>query len=157
MGPSKRSRRLLRSNPGYDDQPCTASACIRDTSGTNVRRCGLKGAHGAPMTRLGHCDTLRLRPWALLGGLGGAIALSLALSTAAAVAAEGAGSEPSEVIFFAQLVVLMLAGRLLGEAMTRVGQPSVMGMLLAGILIGPSVLGVLWPDLQHAIFPRTPA
>ena len=109
------------------------------------------------MTCLGHCDTLRLRARALLGSLGGAIALSLALSTAAAFAAEGSGSEPSEVIFLAQLIVLMLAGRLLGEAMTRVGQPSVMGMLLAGILIGPSVLGVLWPDLQHAIFPRTPA
>ena len=109
------------------------------------------------MTCLGHCDTLRLRARALLGSLGGAIALSLALSTAAAFAAEGSGSEPSEVIFLAQLIVLMLAGRLLGEAMTRVGQPSVMGMLLAGILIGPSVLGALWPDLLHAIFPRTPA
>jgi Kef-type K+ transport system membrane component KefB/nucleotide-binding universal stress UspA family protein len=109
------------------------------------------------MTCLGHCDTLRLRARALLGSLGGAIALSLALSTAAAFAAEGSGSEPSEVIFLAQLIVLMLAGRLLGEAMTRIGQPSVMGMLLAGILIGPSVLGALWPDLQHAIFPRTPA
>ncbi len=47
----------------------------------------------------------------------------------------------------------MLVGRLLGEAMQRIGQPSVMGMLLAGILLGPSVLGALWPDVQHAIFP----
>src|SRR5262249_47050691 len=50
-------------------------------------------------------------------------------------------------------IVLMLVGRLLGEAMQRVGQPSVMGQLLAGILLGPSVLGWLWPDLQHWIFP----
>jgi Kef-type K+ transport system membrane component KefB/nucleotide-binding universal stress UspA family protein len=28
--------------------------------------------------------------------------------------------------------------------------------LLGGILLGPSMLGALWPDLQHAIFPRTP-
>jgi Kef-type K+ transport system membrane component KefB len=31
-----------------------------------------------------------------------------------------------------------------------------MGMLLGGILLGPSALGLLWPDLQQAIFPRTP-
>ena len=62
-------------------------------------------------------------------------------------------SGPSEVIFLAELVVLMLVGRLLGEAMQRIGQPSVMGQLLAGILLGPSVLGWLWPDLQHWIFP----
>ena len=29
-------------------------------------------------------------------------------------------------------------------------------MLLGGILLGPSMLGALWPDLQHALFPRTP-
>jgi len=72
-------------------------------------------------------------------------------------AADPGRGEPAEVIFLVQLVLLMLVGRLLGEAMTRIGQPSVMGMLLAGMLLGPSVLGVLWPELQHAIFPRTPA
>jgi Kef-type K+ transport system membrane component KefB/nucleotide-binding universal stress UspA family protein len=40
--------------------------------------------------------------------------------------------------------------------MNRIGQPSVMGMLLGGIVLGPSVLGVVWPDLQHAIFPSAP-
>ena len=54
-----------------------------------------------------------------------------------------AKAAPSEVIFLAQLVILMLVGRLLGEAMQRIGQPSVMGQLLAGILLGPSVLGAL--------------
>src|SRR5438093_2381349 len=77
----------------------------------------------------------------------------LALSTAPSLAAEKSGA--SEVVFFAQLITLMLVGRLLGEIMNRIGQPSVMGMLLGGIMLGPSVLGVLWPDLQHAVFPRT--
>jgi Kef-type K+ transport system membrane component KefB/nucleotide-binding universal stress UspA family protein len=57
------------------------------------------------------------------------------------------------VVFLGHLVILMLVGRLLGEAMQRIGQPSVMGMLLSGILLGPSVLGALWPDAQHALFP----
>ena len=48
---------------------------------------------------------------------------------------------PSVAIFVAQLLVLMLVGRLLGEAMLRIGQPAVMGQLIAGLLLGPSVLG----------------
>src|SRR6266478_2640313 len=79
----------------------------------------------------------------------------LALSTAASLAADTGKSGASEVVFLAQLITLMLVGRVLGEIMNRIGQPSVMGMLLGGIMLGPSLLGVLWPDLQHALFPRT--
>ncbi len=82
---------------------------------------------------------------------------ALLLSVGPGLAAEASHGAPAEVIFLGQLVMLMLVGRLLGEAMTRIGQPSVMGMLLAGMLLGPSVLGALWPDLQQAIFPATPA
>jgi Kef-type K+ transport system membrane component KefB/nucleotide-binding universal stress UspA family protein len=83
--------------------------------------------------------------------------VGLMLSAGAAFAAgDGASSAPSEVIFLAQLVTLMLVGRLLGEAMNRIGQPSVMGMLLGGILLGPSALGALFPDFQQTLFPRTP-
>jgi Kef-type K+ transport system membrane component KefB/nucleotide-binding universal stress UspA family protein len=91
----------------------------------------------------------RLRAWALAFVFGLA---ALALGAGGAAAADGDGA-PSEAVFLVQLVVLMAAGRLLGEAMLRVGQSSVMGQLLAGILLGPSVLGWLWPDLQHLVFP----
>src|SRR5258708_29158975 len=37
--------------------------------------------------------------------------------------------------------------------MQRIGQPSVMGQLLGGILLGPSLFGWLWPDAQHSLFP----
>jgi Kef-type K+ transport system membrane component KefB/nucleotide-binding universal stress UspA family protein len=79
----------------------------------------------------------------------------LALMTAPAFAAEGVKG-PSEAVFIAQLIVLMVTGRLLGELMLRIGQPAVMGQLIAGIALGPSLLGAVWPDLQHLIFPRTP-
>jgi Kef-type K+ transport system membrane component KefB len=72
----------------------------------------------------------------------------------AALAADGATSGASEAIFFTQIGLLLVAGRLLGEAAQRLGQPAVMGQLLAGMILGPSVLGALWPDLQHAIFPN---
>jgi Kef-type K+ transport system membrane component KefB/nucleotide-binding universal stress UspA family protein len=75
----------------------------------------------------------------------------LVLTTTGAYAEEG--GKASEVIFLVELLALMVVGRLFGEAMNRIGQPSVMGPLLAGILLGPSVLGWLWPDLQHWIFP----
>jgi Kef-type K+ transport system membrane component KefB/nucleotide-binding universal stress UspA family protein len=87
---------------------------------------------------------------------GGCAVGALVLSAGAAFAAEGAKAGASDVIFLAQLIALMLVGRLLGEVMNRIGQPSVMGMLLGGIVLGPTVLGVIWPALQHAIFPSAP-
>src|SRR3569623_1186889 len=83
------------------------------------------------------------------------VAGALTLAAGPALAAEG-GKGPSEVIFIAQLAALMLTGRLLGEAMLRIGQPAVMGQLIAGLLLGPSFFGLLAPDLQHLIFPKSP-
>ena len=71
-------------------------------------------------------------------------------------AAEGGGKGASDAVFIAEIVVLMLVGRLLGEAMSRLGQPSVMGQLIAGLLLGPSFFGLLLPDVQHALFPKNP-
>jgi Kef-type K+ transport system membrane component KefB/nucleotide-binding universal stress UspA family protein len=72
------------------------------------------------------------------------------------LAAEASQPAPSEVVFLAEIIVLLVCGRLLGEAMQRIGQPAVMGQLLAGVLLGPSVFGALSPGLQHALFPGTP-
>ncbi len=84
-------------------------------------------------------------------------ALCLACAPALpAWAAEGAHKGPSEAIFVAQLVALMVVGRLLGEAMLRLKQPAVMGQLIAGLVLGPSLFGWLLPDVQHMLFPRTP-
>ncbi len=59
----------------------------------------------------------------------------------------------SQGVFLAQLLALMFVGRLLGEALHRIGQPTVMGQLAGGILLGPSVLGWIAPDLQRSLFP----
>ena len=59
----------------------------------------------------------------------------------------------SVAVFIAQLVVLLTVGRLAGELMQRVGQPAVTGQILAGVLLGPSVLGALAPQLWHGLFP----
>jgi Kef-type K+ transport system membrane component KefB/nucleotide-binding universal stress UspA family protein len=61
-----------------------------------------------------------------------------------------------EALFVAQIGLLLLVSRLLGEAMQRLGQPAVMGQLIAGVALGPSVFGAIWPEAQHAIFPSVP-
>jgi Kef-type K+ transport system membrane component KefB len=63
---------------------------------------------------------------------------------------------PSEALFLAQIVLLLLVGRLVGEAMQRIGQPAVMGQLIAGILLGPSVFGAIWPEAERAVFDASP-
>ena len=60
---------------------------------------------------------------------------------------------PSELLFVTQIVLLILVGRLLGEVMLRFKQPAIMGQLIAGLLLGPSLLGAVFPDWQHALFP----
>jgi Kef-type K+ transport system membrane component KefB/nucleotide-binding universal stress UspA family protein len=84
-------------------------------------------------------------------------ALLLAAAADPALAAgPGVVNGPSEVIFIVQILALMVVGRLLGEAMLRIGQPAVMGQLIAGLLLGPSLFGLLLPDLQHVLFPKSP-
>jgi len=63
---------------------------------------------------------------------------------------------PSEALFLAQIVLLLLVGRLIGEAMQRIGQPAIIGQLIAGILLGPSVFGAIWPEAQRAVFSANP-
>src|SRR5882672_7872121 len=66
-------------------------------------------------------------------------------------------ADTTTAIFVAELIVLLFCGRLLGEAMSRVGQPAIFGQLLAGVLLGPSVFGALLPEARHLLFPDTPA
>lgn len=50
------------------------------------------------------------------------------------------------LVFWVQLLTLYAAARLLGALARRLGLPSVVGELSAGLLLGPSVFGVLWPN-----------
>lgn len=59
------------------------------------------------------------------------------------------------VRFFFALAVLLAAARLLGELATKYRQPAVMGEILAGILLGPTVLGRLAPGASAWLFPKT--
>ena len=58
-----------------------------------------------------------------------------------------------ELLSFLIIVsILLIASRLLGELFRRYKQPAVIGEILAGIILGPSLLGTLFPDVFKAIF-----
>ena len=82
------------------------------------------------------------------------IALLLISTVADADGAQAA--RPSEFLLLVQIALLIAVGRGLGEVMQRIGQPSVVGELLCGLLLGPSLFGWVWPEAQHAMFPSAP-
>lgn len=49
------------------------------------------------------------------------------------------------LVFWVELFVLLSFAHALGWLMRRIGQPSVIGQLLAGLVLGPSVFGEIWP------------
>jgi len=57
-------------------------------------------------------------------------------------------------IFFLSLGILLASARLLGEIAHRLHQPAVLGEILAGILLGPTVLGFFAPDVSANLFPK---
>lgn len=61
------------------------------------------------------------------------------------------------LLILLELALLLLVARGLGEWMRRVDLPPVVGELLAGVLLGPSLLGWLFPALETAVFPRSQA
>ena len=59
----------------------------------------------------------------------------------------------ASVIFVLSIGAIVGASRLLGELARRVGQPTLVGELLAGIALGPTLLGRLWPNAYAELFP----
>jgi Kef-type K+ transport system membrane component KefB len=58
------------------------------------------------------------------------------------------------LIVLAQLSMLLFSARALGEWAQRLGQPSVVGEILAGIILGPSLLSGLFPFLGQWLIPQ---
>lgn len=58
-------------------------------------------------------------------------------------------------ILLLQLVVIIVAARLAGKLFLKIGQPPVMGEIVAGIVLGPSVLGLLSPETMAFLFPAS--
>jgi Kef-type K+ transport system membrane component KefB len=63
--------------------------------------------------------------------------------------------KPTELAprFFIAVAVILLFCKLVAWLLGKVGQPAVVSEMLAGVLLGPSLLGLLFPGVQNAIFP----
>jgi Kef-type K+ transport system membrane component KefB/nucleotide-binding universal stress UspA family protein len=124
-----------------EDFPATASRLIRRFPGLAVFVAGLIFLFAA----------------AQLGQVWTPAHAAPALHSHAAAGNGSSGTGKAEGILVAEILLLLVVGRVLGEGMQRIGQPSLMGALLAGILLGPSLFGWVWPQAQHFIFPRDDA
>lgn len=60
------------------------------------------------------------------------------------------------LVFLVQITLLVGAARLAGTLMKRLGQPPVVGELAAGVILGPSLFGLLWPDAHEWVFRSEP-
>lgn len=61
-------------------------------------------------------------------------------------------SEQDLLLMLLAIAIILILGRGAGELARRLHQPEVLGELLAGFLLGPSVLGALLPGVRHALF-----
>jgi Kef-type K+ transport system membrane component KefB len=56
--------------------------------------------------------------------------------------------------FFLQLALIVLFCRMVGMVAKHLGQPQVVAEMIAGVMLGPSLLGLFWPDVSAMLFPK---
>ena len=56
-------------------------------------------------------------------------------------------------ILLAQIITIILVARVFGWIFKKIGQPSVIGEIIAGIVLGPSLLGLYFPEFSSTLFP----
>lgn len=56
-------------------------------------------------------------------------------------------------ILLAQIVTIILVARMFGWICKKIGQPSVIGEIIAGIVLGPSLFGMYFPEFSANLFP----
>ena len=64
-------------------------------------------------------------------------------------------SSQQTATFVAAVAIAVLVAHAVGGLFARFRQPAVVGEILVGLLFGPTVLGLLAPDVAAALFPRT--
>ena len=56
-------------------------------------------------------------------------------------------------ILLAQIITIIIVARFFGWMFRKIGQPTVIGEIIAGIVLGPSLVGMYFPEFSHALFP----
>jgi len=55
-------------------------------------------------------------------------------------------------MLFLQVVIILIVAKSVGALLKKVGQPEVVGEMMAGFILGPIVLGYFFPDFHRALF-----
>ncbi len=64
-----------------------------------------------------------------------------------------AGLKEPQILFLFQLLLIISVAKVTGFLLKKLGQPAVVGEIAAGILLGPSIMGALYPDFSAFVFP----
>ncbi len=56
-------------------------------------------------------------------------------------------------ILLAQIITIIIVARFFGWMFRKIGQPTVIGEIIAGIVLGPSLLGMYFPEFSNTLFP----
>ncbi len=112
-----------------------------------MRRRGFVYAIGITISIAAIVGVLELgESWFASGGLGSTVAEPAALK-------HSAHARGPLAILIVQLLVVILATQTLGSAARLIRQPAVVGEIAAGLLLGPSLLGYVWPAGYALVFP----
>lgn len=63
------------------------------------------------------------------------------------------GIKEPQILFLFQLLLIIVVAKLTGFLLSKLGQPAVVGEIAAGILLGPSIMGAVFPDFSAMVFP----
>lgn len=83
--------------------------------------------------------------------------LAVPATTAVTATTSTSTAPPVDVVLhvMATLVAVIFLGTVLGRLCRWIGQPPVIGEVIAGIALGPSLLGAIWPEAMHALIPSS--
>jgi Kef-type K+ transport system membrane component KefB len=151
-------------SPGSSSSPGQPGAAVADgkisrltgagrLNGSCARRTALAGKHFVWDVTFARAKSPRA---AKINGtliVGGAPLVAHLAPVAAAAKAAGPPIDPNSVTeTFLALGVVIVATRLMGSLFRRLAQPPVVGEIIAGVLLGPSLLGLWFPSIVHGLF-----
>ncbi|MEN9919062.1 MAG: hypothetical protein RL662_1498 [Bacteroidota bacterium] len=61
----------------------------------------------------------------------------------------------STALLLLQIIIILFSVRFFGWICQKLGQPTVIGEIIAGVVLGPSLLGAMFPEISEAIFPAS--
>lgn len=104
---------------------------------------------------LHHADTIRGNADMLTSASTGSKTSSLVLSSNENVWSQFIHNMKAPLsLMLLQIIVILVVSRVFGVLFARLGQPSVVGEIVAGIVLGPSLLGLFLPEVSAFLFPK---